>query len=190
MKIDCPFCPFTDYDHYYIMEHVECCHPEFGDSPFMVKNDDDKQFPAKEMDFDLVDASSAPSEEEYVECECGEVVMLSEFTSHTALHDMEEITVDSASPATLHPTSSPSYEIDDSTLNSVSNSSLGKHDHRVPRSTARHHSRAGHQKSHRTVQGFMNVLLGSSPPHSRTKGVKRRPGVPQRLGVSTMFKLI
>ena len=36
----CPFCDFTDKDSYFLLQHVELIHPENGESPFIVREDD------------------------------------------------------------------------------------------------------------------------------------------------------
>lgn len=190
MEVDCPFCPYADHDYRYVIEHVECCHPEFGDSPFIVKNDAGVPPLAKGKDLDRADTSNAPSEEEYMECECGEVVMLSEFTSHSALHDMEQTTANLADPTILHSLNSPNPNIEDTTLNPVSDNSFYESDHSVPRSAIRHHPLAGHHKNHHTIQDFMSVLLGSRSSHSLTMVARTRSKAPRRLGVGTKFILI
>ena len=187
MEVDCPFCPFKDYDHRYVIQHVECCHPEFGDSPFMVTTEDGKPLPVAENKIDFMDPSTAPSEEEYVECECGEVVMLPEFTSHIALHDMEETTADLAAPTILHATNSLDLNNGHFNLNTESDNGPYKGDDSSPRTVVRRDSRAGHHKTHHTVQDFMSVLLGSSSLHSRTRVTKTRRNVPRRLGVSILL---
>lgn len=191
MEVDCPFCPYVDYDYRYVIEHVECCHPEFGDSPFIVKHDEALLPQDKEKYPDLVDSSNAPSDEEYVECECGEVVMLSEFTSHSALHDMEETAANIAVPTTLHPINSPSPNIEDLILNPVLENSVYKLDYSVPRSVhrsaVRHTPHAGRHRKHRTIQDFMSVLLGSSSSHTLIEAAKTRSKAPRRLGVGTMI---
>lgn len=193
MEVDCPFCPYVDYDYRYVIEHVECCHPEFGDSPFIVKHDEAMLPQKKKKDPDLADSSNAPSDEEYVECECGEVVMLSEFTSHSALHDMEETTANIAAPNMLHSRNSPSHNTEDLILNPVLDNSLYKLGYSVPRSvhrsTGRNPPHAGRHRNHRTIQDFMSVLLRSSPSHTSMEAAKTRSKAPRRLGVGTIIML-
>ena len=194
MEVDCPFCPYVDYDYRYVIEHVECCHPEFGDSPFIVKDDEAMLPQDEDNDPDLADSSNAPSDEEYVECECGEVVMLSEFASHSALHDMEETTANIAGPNMLHSRNSPSPNTEDLILNPALENSLYKLDYSVPRSVHRSSGsnplHTGGHRNHRTIQHFMSLLLGSSSSHTLIEAAKTRSKAPRRLGVGTIIMLV
>lgn len=183
MESECPFCPYSDSDCRYVVEHVEICHPEFGDSPFIVKSEEQTPLPIVEQDEGPGQALDVPSAEEYVECECGEMVMLSEFTSHIALHDMEETTADLSTPDILRPSTSPHPAGTDLSLNSTLEASSHVYEPSNNGSSSKHRSRAGHHKNHHGVQNFMGALLGSSSSHSRSKVPKTRQKAPRRLGV-------
>ena len=97
MEIECPFCSFTDFDLLYILEHVEQCHPDDSDSSSVTINNTGCL--ATRTNHEDGSSPHDTSKIEYIECECGEHVQLSEFTSHLALHESEEITGDSIPPS-------------------------------------------------------------------------------------------
>ena len=68
----CPFCPFSDYDSSFLIQHVELSHPEDDDSPFTLKHDTERNL-AGEIAGELVGVKGAPSDgASFIECECGE----------------------------------------------------------------------------------------------------------------------
>lgn len=177
MKIDCPFCPYSDDEYLYVIEHVECCHSEVGESPFAVKEESDKTVMVKDDYQTGARASDAVFDDEYVECDCGELVVISEFASHIALHESEQTITDVATPATILYTSKSPEPIGESNNvalmgkpeTSAAASSEGK-------SSPKRRSHTGHRKSHRLVHSSMDTLLG--PMRAKHKS-------PRRLGVGT-----
>lgn len=95
MALRCPFCPYAEFDSYAILEHVECCHPETGESPFVVRHDEEmSRSDAMYNEKLALTFSENPSQdEEYFECDCGELVRLLDINSHMALHEFEETVV-------------------------------------------------------------------------------------------------
>jgi hypothetical protein len=99
----CPFCNFKDKDSYFLLQHVELIHPENGESPFIVKDDEPGR---ASSDPELTnnnhgkqDQSSAASlQDEYIDCphRCGERVSRAELSSHTDFHMAEEMALDEA----------------------------------------------------------------------------------------------
>jgi hypothetical protein len=96
--LPCPFCDFTDKDPYFLMQHVELIHPENGDSPFIVKDDDDGPSRVHHGEDEVVahqETQRPPSrnskENEYVECpyDCGELISPAELPSHQDFHVAE-----------------------------------------------------------------------------------------------------
>ena len=65
----CPFCPFSDNDSSFLMNHVGLSHPETDDSPFIAKDDMEDHIPRNDG---WTGARGAPSDRGYIECECGE----------------------------------------------------------------------------------------------------------------------
>ena len=86
---NCPFCPFSDADSYFVIQHVELCHSETGNSPFVVKDDDGIPNSSQELVQDDAGATRATSEDNYIDCECGECLLLAEFDSHLEMHIAE-----------------------------------------------------------------------------------------------------
>ena len=85
----CPFCPFSDADSYFVVQHVELCHSETGHSPFVVKDDDGTPDTLGTFAQDEAGVTGATSDDEYIDCECGECVLLAEFDSHVEMHIAE-----------------------------------------------------------------------------------------------------
>ena len=65
----CPFCPFSDNDSSFLINHVGLSHPETDDSPFVAKDDVEEGSPRNDG---WTGARDAPSDGGYIECECGE----------------------------------------------------------------------------------------------------------------------
>ena len=187
MESECPFCPFTNYDSYSVMEHVECCHPENGISPFNIQEHEGLSRLAGGRDEEAPGSSDAPSQEDdYFRCECGEVVILSEINSHMALHESEETTVDEAAPAAI-----PSHGR--STLNNdnparASMADIGTYSSKPSssKSHVKHRSRASKDNSHHGVKDIVGVLLRSSSSPSRPKAARAKYRAPRRLGVRSL----
>lgn len=186
MNIDCPFCPYSDDDYRYVIEHVECYHSEMGESPFAVKEEADKTMMVKDHYQTGAKASDAISEDEYVECDCGELVVLSEFASHIALHESEQTITDVVTPATiLYPSKSP-----EPIGEGINVAFMGKPETRASassegKSSFKRRSHSGHRKSHRPVHSFIDALLGPSPSSSSPHAVRAKHQSPRRLGVGT-----
>lgn len=187
MESECPFCPFTNHDSYSVMEHVECRHPENGVSPFNVQEDEGMSRLVGRHNEEVAGASDALSQEDdYFQCDCGEVVMLPEFNSHMALHESEETTVDEAAPAAIlsHGRSVLSNE----NLTRVSMADIGTYPSKPSssKSHVKHRSRVSKENGHHGVRDFMGVLLGSNSSPSRPKAGKARYRAPRRLGVRSL----
>lgn len=91
MDIICPFCSFNAFDLIYLLKHIDDEHPDgehgsFNSEPILGPITSENQVRGDSRLHEIC------SEVEYVQCECGEHVQLSEFTSHLALHMSEEIT--------------------------------------------------------------------------------------------------
>lgn len=67
----CPFCPFSDDDSSFLINHVGLLHPETEESPFLVK-DDVETMRTRRSSLEVAGARGVPSGEDYIECECGE----------------------------------------------------------------------------------------------------------------------
>lgn len=203
----CPFCPFSDHDYYFVMQHVELCHPENGESPFIATQDTVDRRPFPEADSDSASTTDVPSEddEEYVQCprRCGEAVTITELPNHMELHQDEGMAFDEADPhmrdgaVLLHGGKAPlpslqnqfSIDLPDVLHNYTAKSAPDTTPGRRPR----------HLK-HREYQGGSNwkdFLLGSSSTsssssasksRSKTKTAKAKHATVRRLGVCTEFQ--
>lgn len=187
--LDCPFCNFTDHDHYFLLQHVETIHPEGGrPSPFAIREELTQQIgPSAEGMEGPRDNSS-----EYTECQCGEFCLLTEFGSHLEMHYAEGVGSDETSrtPAdlaapesTLYPgkASPPQMESPSPTLLPILTSGSS----RPPptRAVVERSHRSTSQKSGNAVRDFLDGLRHSTSPSSRKPAQAARNRVPRRLGV-------
>ena len=118
----CPFCSFSvdsasDHDVHFLMQHLELCHPENGESPFMATNHDrnhdrgrggriesdhDQPYRSASLGRDssasLATTTSDEDDEDdtYVDCpaKCGETVLVADLGSHMELHGTEDFNVE------------------------------------------------------------------------------------------------
>ena len=187
--LDCPFCDFTDHDHYFLLQHVETIHPEGGrPSPFAVREEliHQDEPPAEEME------GAKDNSSEYTECQCGEFCLLTEFESHLEMHYAEgmgfdetsRIPADATGPvSTLYPgkASSPQMEFTSPTPLHIVASGLSRP---IPiRSVVERPHRSTSRKSGNAVRDLVDVLRHSTTPPSTKPSQAARNRVPRRLGV-------
>ncbi|KAK2749166.1 hypothetical protein FQN57_006781 [Myotisia sp. PD_48] len=106
----CPFCDFSDADGYFVVQHVELCHPENGASPF-IASDDTAIAVALDASLNHQQSESGPWQDyhrtedafeydnyedehptvSYIDCPagCGEAVTTAELPIHLDLHVAE-----------------------------------------------------------------------------------------------------
>ena len=188
--LDCPFCAFTDHDPFFLLQHVETVHPEGGrPSPFAVRESLTHQVepPAGEME-GIRDNSSG-----YIECQCGEFCLLTEFESHLEMHYAEgfgadEFLLSSAEAAalkfTLRPskTSSSQVELPSTTPSHVVVSHPGRSGSNRSVLDPPLHRRSS-RKSGSSVRDLIGVLCRSTSSPSSQHPQAARNRVPRRLGV-------
>ena len=193
--LDCPFCDFTDRDHYFLLQHVETIHPEGGrPSPFAVGEElaHQAERPAEEME-GARDASS-----EYIECQCGEFCLLTEFESHLEMHYAEGMgfdetprkTADVAAPgSTLYPRKASSPQMEYSSPSTPLHLVTSCPSRAIPiRPVVEPSNRSTDRKSGNAVRDFIDVLRHSTSPPFRKPPQVPRNRVPRRLGVRCTSK--
>lgn len=199
----CPFCPFSDHDSYFLMQHVELCHPENGESPFIAKHGTVQPRPFSGGDSESASTTDVPSEddEEYVKCphRCGEAVTITELSNHMELHQDEGMAFDEAESHVheggniQHGCKAPlpgfqnqfSLDLPDALHNYTAKSTA---DTTLER-RARHIKHRGYQRG----SNWKDFLLGtasassssSSASKSRSKTAKAKHATVRRLGVCT-----
>ena len=176
--LSCPFCDFTDQDHFFLLQHIEAIHPEGGQPlPFAVREELIHPVePAEEM------KGARDNSSGYMECQCGEFCLLTEFESHLEMHYAEsmgfdetfrapadattpESTLHRASPAPIHIVKSgPSRPVP---IRSVVD---------LPHRSSSRNRASG-------VRDLIEVLRLSTSPPSRKPSQGARNRVPRRLGV-------
>lgn len=188
MALQCPFCPYTEFDSYAVIKHVECCHPETGESPFVVSQDEELLRSDVGYNEKLAfNFSEHPSQDdEYFECDCGEVVLLLDINSHFALHEFEEAFVsENASSAILQRNEISS--MDDAQLDLISPADDGTFPLKpASLKVSKQRSRGAHHKSHyghHGVKDFVDVMMASKSSRSRAQKTIARDDKPRRLGV-------
>lgn len=196
MAAECPFCPFSDHDSYFLLEHVELYHPEGGQSPFIAK-EAAMRLVDEDYDEEATSASDAPSEEEYIECECGESVILREFESHSELHRDEGMALDQSEKMTGD-TSTPPNKMQNGHAFASSGDGLpngAQFDARRRQrnllevnSVVNPRSPSQDRKQRHGFNGWRGLLLGSNSSTSRSKTAKVKHKGIRRLGVYTTEK--
>ena len=202
----CPFCPFSvaskdESDTYFLMQHLELCHPENGYSPFIA--DEDKATSADDTDGAETTNRSSFSDEDlsnsedksnvYMECplQCGETVTIAELTNHLELHAAEGTALEEedAKATTKGITPQLNNSGSDTTHQPHSSSSL-----RAPSSVKakdaveakRNHSRQKNKQSP-FWEGLGRILVPS--PKKRRTG-KAKYSAARRLGVCRPIPLL
>lgn len=179
MAVDCPFCSFADHETYFLMQHVELCHPENGESPFMVKEGAGRQ-------------EEGINDVEYIECECGESVVLREFESHTelhgdegmALHEGEKKAANIATSRSPLPAGHTSFSrAGRMPTVSLSDVDASQHDPLDIDTVIKQRSRSKNTKQRHGVNKWKGLLLGTSSSAGRPKTAKDKHKSVRRLGV-------
>ncbi|KAK4690854.1 hypothetical protein P7C71_g6031, partial [Lecanoromycetidae sp. Uapishka_2] len=178
----CPFCDYTNKDHYFLIQHVETVHPE-GTSPFVVS-----EGASQELNDPDVRESTREGSPEYIECQCGEFCVLPEFESHLEMHYAEGIGFDengrtspdlAASNSTVHHGGAASPAMEISTLLPLQSCATAAKDGPVKpstrTSTARRHSL--------TVVGFERRRNGACNLLVLDPMFKPSPGIYQLINV-------
>ena len=189
----CPFCDFKDSDAYFLVQHVELCHPENGTSPFIASEDTfDNQYENSTAPSPLTTTNNTPNLDDseandpstYVDCPtgCGEAITLAELSSHLDLHVAEGIALDDVYPQSAK--NQPQYDIpsgykdtdlyDDDGLDSDLKESYGDRDDALE-------SKYSHKGGKRTRDRPVNL----KPPKQKAKSVKNKSsgGSSRQLGV-------
>ncbi|KAL9031907.1 MAG: hypothetical protein Q9196_000103 [Gyalolechia fulgens] len=145
---------------------------------------------------ELAITQDAPSQD-YIECECGEAVLLAEFNDHAQLHTAEsaDMALDSAqlpegvtlSPPNQHmtwpATTSPLHLVDLNTLPAANKAAKSpRHGHEARSSKLKHVSRSNINKQHPTLKEWIDILLGSTASAARTKSHSTHHKDVRRLG--------
>lgn len=187
MALQCPFCPYTEFDSYEIIKHVECCHPETGESPFVASQDEELSRSDVGYNEKLATFSEHPSQdEEYFECDCGEVVLLLDINSHLALHEFEEAFLSENASSTILQRNKIS-PMDDAPVDLISPADDGTFPLKpASLKVPKQRSRGVHRKSHHGQHGvkeFVDVMMISKSSRSRAKKTISTDDKPRRLGV-------
>ena len=192
-KMPCPFCEFTDTDSYFLMQHVELIHPENGESPFLVRGDDEPSRAYLGGGEEITQQgnqgplSQLSKENEYVKCpyDCGELVPTTELSSHTDFHVAEGMALAEAWPPSEAQSSAGPYN-DSPGLEDISNHFTTD----IPKSLRNLGQRGSSTppRSYIKKRSPLKDLLLGSPTSPRRRGpVKSEPvtdGQTRRLGVS------
>jgi hypothetical protein len=191
--LPCPFCDFTDKDSYFLTQHVELVHPENGESPFLVRDDErpDRACRGEDEEPAHRDEQSTLShhsnESEYVECpyNCGDLIPSAELSNHKDFHVAEGMALAEAGLSSEARSSTGPCR-DAQAVKDVSNhfttdipKSLRNLDHHGPSTPPRRHMK---ERS-----PLKDLLFGSpSSPRRRTpvKPEAVTDGRTRRLGVS------
>lgn len=183
--LSCPFCPLFDPSPYFLAQHVETVHPEPDEVPFVPR-----KFLAEDHAVDPKEAATVPdAPSQYLECQCGEAILISEwddhFQGHTAesadaANDMAEIIGEARFPA-----------LEDSIGASATSARLdlaksmpeATHPVQTKQSKLMKNSRGLYHRDQYTARDWVTRLLG--PDASRKKANSANHKDAKRLGVSS-----
>ncbi|KAI4128568.1 MAG: hypothetical protein LQ338_002662 [Usnochroma carphineum] len=181
----CPFCPFSDHSPYFLAQHIEAIHPEPDEPSFVSRHFLEDKTLMDVIRKEATTVEDAPSQD-YIDCECGEAVLLGEFDDHVQLHSAEsaDMAVDTSQlPAgvtlsppqqrlTRPPTAPPLRSVVLNAIPAVAKvaESPGYH-HGTRPSKRKHdlHDKHGDKqdKQQHTVKEWIDLLLGSNASPSR-----------------------
>ncbi|KAL8761835.1 MAG: hypothetical protein Q9184_002078 [Pyrenodesmia sp. 2 TL-2023] len=187
----CPFCPFSDPSPYFLAQHIERLHPEPDEPSFVSRHFlEDDEIDSKEATI----SRDAPSQD-YIECECGEAVLLSEFDDHVQFHSAESADmgmgttqlpagVALTAPQDSNRWSLPMQPVDLNTDTGADNHAtpFGHSCGTKPSKAKQDASYDRHDKQHHTVKEWIDLLLGSYASPTRTKNYATHPKDVRRLG--------
>ncbi|KAL9595811.1 MAG: hypothetical protein Q9219_006226 [cf. Caloplaca sp. 3 TL-2023] len=192
----CPLCSFSDPGPYVLAQHVETVHPEPYEPPFvsrhLLKKDEAESSNCKEA----TTFQDAPSHD-YMECECGEAVLLSEFDAHVLLHSAEsdnlaEHMVSLQGPVEMFPsrghevlpsTMSPLRSVDSKIIPTAEKPLESRFRHlETRRSNFQHHSQSILNRQHHAMREWIDLLVSSNASPSHTKGAREHQKSARRLG--------
>ena len=159
----------------------------------MVKEGAGRQAPGV-VDEDSASTSDVSSEEEeYIECECGESVVLKEFESHTELHRHEDMALhgDGEKTASLTAAHRSPLRAGHASFSGTDRaptiplSDIGSSQDGYPKADTvnKHRSRNTDTKQRQGVNKWKDMLLGTSLSTARSKTGKDRHKMVRRLGV-------
>lgn len=192
----CPFCPFSDPSPYFLAQHIERLHPEPGEPSFVSRHflEDGKIDDVASRE--ATTGRDAPSQK-YIECECGEAVLLSEFDDHVQLHSAESadmavgttqlpVGVALTAPHRSNNWLFPLQPEDGNTHRTADDHATPfGHNRGTERSKAKHDvSYTRHDKQNYTVKGWIDFLLGSNDSPTHTKQSATHSKDVRRLGVN------
>ncbi|KAL8802124.1 MAG: hypothetical protein Q9200_006693 [Gallowayella weberi] len=162
--LSCPFCPFSDRSPYFLAQHVETIHPE-TDQPSVVPREflEENHSEGRQEAATVQDVPS-----QYIDCECGEAILVNEFEDHATMHtaesadtaaDMAEIIGGARLPASDH---------------TNAGGSTPKADHALPLKPSRHH------RGQSAAKDWVACLLGPDASRKKDKIAKHKNA--KRLG--------
>lgn len=194
----CPLCTFSSSNPYFLTQHVEAVHPEKDEPPFVSRHflDVDQ---ADDGGCEVVTTCGGAPSSHYIECECGEAILLSEFDDHVQLHAAESAdmavgtaqlpvggTLSSSQQCGAWPLiAAPVQPMDRRSASSGGNNvDSPSHSNGASPSKSQHSSRINQAKQTCTVKEWIDLLPALNAPLSRTKAYTTAPKNARRLGVS------
>ena len=189
----CPFCDFSDHDSYFLLQHVELCHPENGMSPFLVRDDagpEHTRLDGGETGCPTESSSIDDADEAYMICpqRCGENVTITELPNHMEMHFAEGMAFD-GSGATIVDEEQDELQVQDG--RALNRQLEARFDTSLPEPFRNYNSPSeGQTKMHRHGQNrrelpdWRKLLLGSSSSKKKHRSAKEAHTAVRRLGAS------
>ena len=181
-----------------MLQHVELCHPENGESPFIAQEENQEIKLAGGYEGGSPSSTDVPSEngeeedeeEAFVDCpaQCGEVITLAELSNHIEMHATEGTSLDGTDLQVHEHRLQSMYTLTApisvdllATLDETTN----------PTSSTVAKKRRPHKKenSHHGIRDWKDIFLTSATKRSRINAAKAKSAGVHRLGVSQSTKL-
>lgn len=190
---NCPFCAFGDDDSEFLVQHVGLAHPETDDSPFIVREHDRVRKNSVLSVEESAGSRGATSGDGYIECECGETVLVSEFSSHSDFHLAEGMALKEPEEMDLGKDTtilsrdhSPFATAGSMPSKSALHNSSSPRNRSSPSSAPNSQNRSPIQKHPYSIKDWANVLLGSAPKLRPKTAATRKRRSARRLGKSDL----
>ncbi|KAN0076041.1 Peptidase family C78 domain containing protein [Elaphomyces granulatus] len=149
--LSCPLCEFSDYDSYFLSQHVDLCHPEDEDPPSITDGDGGDSIDhtnREDGQNTQCHSSNTEQEKQYTDCPegCGEIVTTAELSLHMDLHMAENFALEDILPSSESKTVNSAGFTDEQETHSDIQASKSLHDYEIPKIKHSHRRRGRRSK--------------------------------------------
>ena len=103
--LPCPFCDVADSNSEFLLQHINLLHPEDENASYLIPDGKEVPLSGARSSYHVEGAS-----DEWIECACGELCPLADFSMHLDLHEAENFSdIESSTAAVTQPASPSQY---------------------------------------------------------------------------------